>query len=98
MKQVSKVLLVLALITSVQGTAFAAATAKTSSKPAITSTKTCIIKGNISADKKKEKIYHMPGCPNYNQTVITASAGERMFCTEAEAKNAGWRKSLNCPK
>jgi hypothetical protein len=56
----------------------------------------CAIKGNISATH--EKIYHVKGCPNYTQTVITPSAGERMFCTEAEAKAAGWRKALNCPQ
>lgn len=56
---------------------------------------TCVIKGNISSSK--EKIYHVPGCPNYGQTVIDTSKGEMMFCTEADAKKAGWRKALNCP-
>lgn len=56
----------------------------------------CSIKGNISA--KKEKIYHLPGCASYKVTVITPSSGERMFCSEKEAREAGWRKALNCPK
>lgn len=56
----------------------------------------CTIKGNISSTK--EKIYHIVGCPNYNQTVIDVLKGEMMFCSEAEAKIAGWRKALNCPK
>lgn len=56
----------------------------------------CVIKGNISA--KKEKIYHLPGCASYSATVISPSKGERMFCTEKEARDAGWRKALNCPK
>lgn len=55
----------------------------------------CVIKGNISA--KDEKIYHVPGCQSYNQTVINTSDGERMFCSESEAEAAGWRKALNCP-
>ncbi len=56
----------------------------------------CTIKGNISATK--ERIYHVIGCPNYNQTVIDTTKGERMFCSEQEAKDAGWRKALNCPE
>jgi micrococcal nuclease len=55
----------------------------------------CVIKGNISSSK--EKIYHLPGCASYNQTVIDTSKGERWFCTEAEALAAGWRKAKNCP-
>lgn len=53
----------------------------------------CVIKGNISA--KGEKIYHVPGGGSYDVTVITASKGERWFCTEQEARNAGWRKARN---
>jgi micrococcal nuclease len=56
----------------------------------------CIIKGNISY-KTGEKIYHVPGCQSYSQTVITESKGERWFCTEGEAIKAGWRKAKNCP-
>lgn len=56
---------------------------------------TCAIKGNISSTK--EKIYHVVGCPNYNQTIIEPLKGELLFCSESEAKAAGWRKALNCP-
>jgi hypothetical protein len=56
---------------------------------------TCNVKGNVS-QSTKEKIYHVPGCPNYGQTVIETTAGERMFCSEAEARAAGWRKAGNC--
>ena len=55
----------------------------------------CTIKGNISA--KKEKIYHVEGCGSYAKTKIDESAGERWFCTEEDAKAAGWRKAGNCP-
>jgi len=52
----------------------------------------CNIKGNISASG--EKIYHMPEQYYYSKTLINESNGERWFCSEQEAKDAGWRKSL----
>ena len=48
----------------------------------------CRIKGNIS---QSGRIYHVPGSPSYDQTKIDESKGERWFCTEAEARAAGWR-------
>lgn len=51
----------------------------------------CLIKGNIN--NKKEKIYHMPDQRDYDKTVINTSKGERWFCTEEEALEAGWRKA-----
>ncbi|KGN35477.1 sunset domain-containing protein, partial [Knoellia aerolata] len=51
----------------------------------------CVIKGNISS--RGEKIYHVPGGGSYEDTVVTASKGERWFCTEQEAETAGWRKA-----
>ena len=50
-----------------------------------------LIKGNIS--QSGEKIYHNPGDQYYSRTQIDESAGERMFCTEDEAEQAGWRHS-----
>jgi hypothetical protein len=50
------------------------------------------IKGNISY-RTGEKIYHMPGGMFYDRTEISQAAGERMFCTEDEAKAAGFRRS-----
>ncbi|HEY4694352.1 MAG TPA: thermonuclease family protein [Candidatus Nanoarchaeia archaeon] len=52
----------------------------------------CNIKGNISVSTG-EKIYHMPGQRKYNDTVVNEEKGERWFCSEEEAKAAGWRKS-----
>ncbi len=49
---------------------------------------TCAIKGNVSASGR---IYHMPGQQHYAATRISAAKGERWFCTEAEAAQAGWR-------
>lgn len=54
--------------------------------------KSCRIKGNISTNTG-ERIYHVPGQQYYDETVITESKGEQWFCTEAEARAAGWRKS-----
>ncbi|MBI1833751.1 MAG: thermonuclease family protein [Candidatus Andersenbacteria bacterium] len=69
-----------------------AATTAPATQPA---TSQCSIKGNISSSD--EKIYHVPGCASYDKTVIDTSAGEKYFCSESEAKAAGWRKALNCP-
>ena len=51
----------------------------------------CRIKGNISADG--ERIYHVPGQKYYDRTTINRMAGERWFCSEGEARGAGWRRS-----
>lgn len=51
----------------------------------------CVIKGNISSEG--EKIYHVPGGTFYDETQISISKGERWFCSESEALNAGWRAS-----
>ncbi|MBI1834045.1 MAG: thermonuclease family protein [Candidatus Andersenbacteria bacterium] len=53
----------------------------------------CTIKGNISSG---QKIYHLPGCGSYGRTEIDAAQGEKYFCTEKEATEAGWRKAQNC--
>ncbi|MBI2268436.1 MAG: thermonuclease family protein [Candidatus Blackburnbacteria bacterium] len=51
----------------------------------------CEIKGNINSTG--EKIYHMPGQRYYDKTQIEETRGERWFCSEEEAVQAGWRKS-----
>ena len=51
----------------------------------------CDIKGNIGSSGKR--IYHMPGGRYYGGTRIDTSRGERWFCTESEARAAGWRRS-----
>ena len=52
----------------------------------------CSIKGNISHNSGK-RIYHMPGDRDYERTRISTSRGERYFCSEAEARAAGWRRA-----
>lgn len=48
----------------------------------------CLIKGNINSEGKK--IYHLPGNTTYGRTQIDIDAGERWFCSEDEARTAGW--------
>lgn len=48
----------------------------------------CAIKGNINA--KGARYYHSPGMRSYTRTRINEAAGERWFCSEAEAIAAGW--------
>ena len=45
----------------------------------------CVIKGNVG---RNGKIYHMPGQKYYNKT-----NPEAIFCSEAEAQSAGFRRS-----
>jgi endonuclease YncB( thermonuclease family) len=47
----------------------------------------CVIKGNHS--RRGTWIYHLPGMPYYAQT-----RAEQMFCTEAEAQAAGYRRAI----
>lgn len=56
-----------------------------------TAAETCQIKGNINT--KGERIYHIPGGRFYKSTKIDEAGGEKWFCSEIEAKSAGWRKS-----
>ena len=48
----------------------------------------CPIKGNISSNGK---IYHTPWSPWYSRTRVSVEKGERWFCSEREALDAGWR-------
>lgn len=48
----------------------------------------CPIKGNIS---KHGRIYHAPWSPWYSLTKVSVNKGERWFCSEGEAIDAGWR-------
>ena len=52
----------------------------------------CDIKGNISISSG-ERIYHVRGQEYYDETVIRGEYGERWFCTDDEARDAGWREA-----
>lgn len=49
----------------------------------------CDIKGNIN--RKGQRIYHLPGTEHYVQTQVDPAQGERWFCSEEQARAAGWR-------
>jgi endonuclease YncB( thermonuclease family) len=49
----------------------------------------CMIKGNIN--RSGERIYHLPGTRGYAETRIDPAYGEGWFCSEEDAKAAGWR-------
>lgn len=51
----------------------------------------CRIKGNISLDG--ERIYHTPSDEWYDETRIDRLKGERWFCSDDEARAAGWRRA-----
>ena len=51
----------------------------------------CRIKGNIS--RKGTHIYHLPGGASYAKARINTAKGERWFCSEREARAAGWRRA-----
>ena len=61
------------------------------SAPAGNSRPGCHIKGNISSSGRR--VYHVPGGAYYDATQINTRNGERWFCTEREARAAGWRRS-----
>ena len=65
--------------------------AGTSRAPAPRQSSDCAIKGNVSSSG--ERIYHLPGQAFYDRTRISEAKGERWFCSEAEARAAGWRRS-----
>ena len=54
----------------------------------------CPIKGNVD-DRTHEKQYLLPDCRHYSKVIIEKSFGENYFCTEAEARKAGFTKSCD---
>ncbi|MDO9381491.1 MAG: thermonuclease family protein [Hyphomicrobiaceae bacterium] len=52
----------------------------------------CAIKGNITANGK---IYHVPWGDWYSKVKVEPGKGERWFCSEAEATEAGWRPAIS---
>ena len=62
------------------------------SMPINTATEVSVIKGNVSPTTG-ERIYRMPGQKSYSSTSINSGFGERLFCSEEEARAAGWRKA-----
>ncbi len=58
----------------------------------------CIIKGNLeNKDKSGRKLYYLPNCAQYKFVQVEKDLGERWFCTEKEAIEAGYIKAGTCP-
>jgi endonuclease YncB( thermonuclease family) len=51
----------------------------------------CDIKGSIT---KNGRIYHTTASPWYDRVRMSLGLGRRWFCTETEARDAGWRPAL----
>lgn len=62
---------------------------KLAGRPSGAPIRVCNIKGNIN--EGGERIYHVPNGKWYEKTNINESKGERWFCSEDEARGAGWR-------
>lgn len=56
----------------------------------------CVIKANVTSNNVPT--YHLPSCNSYRTTQIQLHHGDRWFCTEQEAKKAGFRKAQTCPR
>ncbi len=52
----------------------------------------CVIKGNVTSNGQ---IYFLPWSNWYGKVKVEPAKGERWFCTEAEAQQAGWRPALS---
>jgi endonuclease YncB( thermonuclease family) len=53
----------------------------------------CGIKGNIRA---RNKYFRFPGCKQYDTTLVQLHFGDKWFCSESEAKKAGFIKGSDC--
>ncbi|MFH1561263.1 MAG: thermonuclease family protein [Patescibacteria group bacterium] len=58
----------------------------------------CDIKGNIDMSNSTIKRYYFPGCAQYQFAIVEKGRGEQWFCSEAEAKKAGYQKAKSCPE
>ncbi|MEO3387603.1 hypothetical protein [Mesorhizobium sp. CAU 1741] len=87
-------LLVAAMLVSAVGIGYTADELSWSALKPLVPGSGCMIKGNFSYTTG-ERIYHVPGQPYYSRTIITLAYGERWFCSELEARHAGWRKARN---
>lgn len=54
----------------------------------------CVIKGNIREGKKQ---YYLPDCPYYPEVLVDTAFGDAWFCSEGEARQAGFALATSCP-
>jgi endonuclease YncB( thermonuclease family) len=50
----------------------------------------CLVKGRIEPDG--ERVYYVPLDPAYPKIELDPDRGERVFCSDEEASQAGWRR------
>ena len=50
----------------------------------------CPIKGKVAGRRGEAKTYHLPWSPTYMQLRVVSARGERWFCSEDEARAAGF--------
>ncbi len=55
--------------------------------------KGCPIKGKVAGRGEGAKTYHLPWSPTYDRIRVISSRGERWFCSEDEARGAGFAPS-----
>lgn len=55
----------------------------------------CLIKGNIDP-ASYDKFYHLQSCRHYDEIVLNTAFGDGWFCSEDEAKKAGFIKGAGC--
>jgi hypothetical protein len=53
----------------------------------------CTIKGNFTGGRK---VYYLPSCKAYADTIVDLSFGDAWFCSENEAAGAGFTLSPTC--
>jgi len=51
----------------------------------------CQIKGNL--DKDDKRYYHLPGFRHYSQVIMRLDQGDRWFCSEEAAIEAGFKRA-----
>jgi endonuclease YncB( thermonuclease family) len=56
----------------------------------------CNIKGNVDTSNPGRVVYTLPGCPGYQAIKVLLYEGDQWFCSEAEAKKAGFVKADSC--
>ena len=55
----------------------------------------CVIKGNLDKNSTARN-YYLPGCAQYEFTIVEKDMGESWFCSENDARKAGFTKAKTC--
>ncbi len=55
----------------------------------------CVIKGNIDKNSDRRN-YYLPGCAQYQFTIVEKEIGENWFCSEKDAQKAGFTRAKTC--